>query len=881
MSESEAAWFNKAVLMRPRRLSYDETAWNGHIPFAAWAVAVCKPRVLVELGIHLGVSFGAFCQAVEENGTQTQCFAVDTWQGELHAGRYNEAVYDEVAAYFGKTYPETARLLRTTFDNALSQFADGTVDLLHIDGLHSYEAVKHDFETWLPKMSGRGVILFHDTVVRDHDFGVWQLWAELEDRYPSIEFGHSHGLGVLFLGKDSSPEVRSMVEIGQQGQTSPVKRFFERVASDIQAPKPAEVRKTWLDTTPVRAARLQLGRARMVGRALPGILKMGGGPVSAARKAVKVLQNEGWSGVMHRVVLGDLMSRQGKFLEWVAKFDTIDQGARDRLRGRIERMPARPLISIIMPVYNPNLEHLEQAIRSVRDQLYPEWQLCIADDASTDARVPETLKRLAMEEPRISLTIRDRNGHISHASNSAIELAKGPFIALLDHDDLLREHALFCLAQVINSTPDAGLIYSDEDKIDEQGRRLDPYFKPDFNPELMLGHNMINHLAAYRTSLVRELGGFRAGFEGAQDYDLAWRCIEKLNASQIVHIPRVLYHWRKHAQSTAAAAVAKPYAFQIGERVLNEHFTRIGSTARATLPAGETTYRINFPIPKPLPLVSILIPTRNALELIQRCVDSIVERSTYPAFEIIIIDNGSDDPATLAYFDGLKVDTRIQFLRDNGPFNFSILNNKAVEIAKGELICLLNNDTEIITPGWLEEMIGLAILPEIGAVGAKLLYPNNTLQHGGVVLGILGAAGHGHKYAPRTFRGKNDRAALLQNFSAVTAACLMVRKSVYREVGGLDEGQLRIGYGDVDFCLKIGGAGYRNVWTPHAELYHHESATRGHDLDGEKKARFHAEIRELRARWKHLLDRDPYYNPNLTLEREDFSLGWPPRVDPL
>ena len=528
-----------------------------------------------------------------------------------------------------------------------------------------------------------------------------------------------------------------------------------------------------------------------------------------------------------------------------------------------------------MPCYNPDPQFLRAAIASVQAQIYPRWQLCIADDASSSPLVRGVLESCQTQDPRIQVVFRPKNGHISAASNSALELVTGDWVALMDHDDLLPEDALLWVAECVRDHPDVRLIYTDEDKVDDQGRRSDPYFKPDWNLDLFRSHNMFSHLGVLRTDLMREVGGFRQGLEGAQDWDLVLRCSERVAPEQIKHIPRVLYHWRIHEQSTANSIDAKPYATIAGERALNEHFQRLAVDAKAEYVG--CGYRTHFGLPSPPPLVSLIIPTRNAIGLVRQCIESIQARTDYPNWEIILVDNGSDDPAALAYFEELAAQPRIRVLRDDGPFNYSALNNQAVAIAHGEFVGLINNDIEVMSPGWLSEMVSLARQQGVGAVGARLWYPDMTLQHGGVVIGLGGVAGHSHKRLPRGMHGYAQRAVLVQSFSAVTAACLVVRKSAYAQVGGLDAVNLKVAFNDVDFCLRLREAGYRNVWTPYAELIHHESATRGDDIAPEKRERFQREVLYMKQRWPAVIAHDPAYNPNLTLDSEDFALAWPPR----
>lgn len=563
---------------------------------------------------------------------------------------------------------------------------------------------------------------------------------------------------------------------------------------------------------------------------------------------------------------------------WLKHYAGLDDTHRELIRSQISGWESPPLLSVIMPVYNADIRYLRQAIDSVRRQLYPHWQLCIADDCSTHADIRPVLEEYAAADSRIQVVYRPENGHISLASNSAIELATGEWIALLDQDDLLTEDALFYVARAIIAQPDVQLIYSDEDKIRDNGQRYDPGFKPDWNPDFLRGLNIISHLGVYRTSRVRALGGFRKGYEGAQDHDLALRYTEGLPAGSICHIPRVLYHWRSHKGSTAQKGSNKNYASSAGQRAIQDHLARTHVQGDVEV-ISDGVYRIRYHLPQNPPLVSLIIPTRNGLALTRQCISSILEKTTYPNYEILLVDNNSDDPATLRYFESLQGHPRIRVLRDEQPFNYSAINNDAVQHARGEIIGLVNNDIEVIAPDWLSEMVSLAIQPGVGAVGARLLYPDGRLQHGGVLLGLGGVAGHAHKFLKRKSNGYMKRARLTHALTAVTAACLIVRKSIYESVGGLDAEHLKIAFNDVDFCLRVHAAGYRNIWTPHAELYHHESATRGREDTPEKQQRFLAEIAFMEERWGDMLAKDPAYNPNLTRDREDFSLAWPPRND--
>jgi glycosyltransferase involved in cell wall biosynthesis len=640
-------------------------------------------------------------------------------------------------------------------------------------------------------------------------------------------------------------------------------------------------------TKPLKAVGSTVKRIHLIFERTNLEIRHRGGIIKACQKVVRLFRKEGLTGVKRRLKPalsgGQIRSSLGSgghdrndYAEWIRRYDQISDEQRDIMRSQISSFPSRPLISILMPTYNPKPEWLIEAIESVRKQIYTNWELCIADDASTDERILAILKRYSEEDPRIKVIFRSENGHISAASNSALELVTGDWVALLDHDDVLAEQALFRVVEAINQFPDLRLIYSDEDKIDEAGHRFGPYFKCDWNPDLFYSHNMISHLGVYRADLVRDIGGFRAEFDGSQDYDLALRCIERINADQIHHLPYMLYHWRVHEQSTAKSPDVKPYAMPAAERALNDHFQRQKIHATAELIG--CGYRVRYALPDIQPLVSLIIPTRNQVKLLRKCIESIIKKTTYQHYEILIIDNGSNDPSTLTYLEKLRLEPKVSVIRDERPFNYSALNNAAVKLAQGELIGLLNNGVEVITPDWLSEMVSIALQPRVGAVGARLWYPNDTLQHGGVILGVGGSAGHAHKGFPKGHHGYAGRMSLISSFSAVTGACLIVRKHLYEAVGGLNEVDLTVAFNDVDFCLRLREAGYRNVWTPYAELYHHESATRGYEDTPEKQARFSKEVAYMQQRWGDLLFNDPAYSPNLTLDYEDFSLAWPPRV---
>ena len=561
---------------------------------------------------------------------------------------------------------------------------------------------------------------------------------------------------------------------------------------------------------------------------------------------------------------------------WVRRFDSSVAYDLRQMEGRIARFKRRPVVSIVMPVYNTPEQWLRLCLDSVLAQTYPHWELCIADDASPDPRVGEVLAEYAARDPRIKVMRRAANGHISAASNSALEMVTGDYVALLDHDDEIAPHALYMVAKALDEHPGLRLMYSDEDKIDEHGNRFAPYFKPDWNPELLLSQNYVCHLTVCDAALLREVGGFRVGFEGSQDHDLALRVTARLARDEIGHIPHILYHWRAIASSTALSGAAKTYTDVAGVRAITSYLHARGETT-ATVEPVTGGYRVRRPVGDDGPLVSLVIPTRDRVELLRMSVGGILEHTRYRNFEIVIVDNQSTDSESLAYMEDVQRDPRVRVLRYDAPFNYSRINNVAVSECRGTVIGLVNNDIEVIDGGWLEEMLGLALRPEYGAVGAMLYYPDNRIQHAGVVIGTGGVAGHAYVGQARGAPGQHNRAMLAQNLSAVTAACLLVRREVFDEVGGLDE-DFEVAFNDVDFCLRVAARGYRNVWTPWAELYHHESASRGYEDNPEKMARFMGEVERIQGRWGSSLAWDPAYNPNLSLLDGNFDLAIPPRL---
>lgn len=590
------------------------------------------------------------------------------------------------------------------------------------------------------------------------------------------------------------------------------------------------------------------------------------GEVRAALKREAREQGVKWRSLAlaHYEATFERRSGQRNYTKWL---ETRRELSPDHVAKVIGMLPRHPKISLLLSVESVGVEWLRGCLDSVLGQLYGDWELFGLADA---ARAPDAwglLQAYAARDARIRLVA-------GAALCEAFDRVSGEFVTLIGADDALSPHALFHVIEALHRHPDAGLLYGDEDRIDGRGVRRDPHFKPQWNPDLLLAQNYIGRLAVFRTELLRVLGGFDV--EAGQvwtEHELALRVTSRLSAAQIVHIPFVMYHRRIEAEQ-AAAKQGEDRQTSPGQ------LTVVGAHVRAQVPEAEVmtgtlphTCRVRWPLPRRLPLVSLLIPTRDRVEILKPCVDVILERSGYPKLEVLILDNQSVCAETLAYMREVSArDERVRVLRWDRPFNYAAINNFGALYAKGEILGLVNNDIEPINADWLDEMVRHACRPEIGCVGAKLYYPNDTIQHAGVILGIGGVAGHAHKHFNRKSPGYCGRLQVTHNVSAVTGACMLLRRSVFEEVGGLNEKSLAVTYNDVDLCLKVRQAGYRNVWTPYAELYHHESMSRGTADTSAKRGRAKAEAAYMRRTWGRLLDHDPAYNPNLTLVHEDFSL---------
>ncbi len=952
----------------PQYLS-NVTSWHEHLPFGYDLVSQARPSIIVELGVHLGDSYFNFCQSVKDHSVVCKCFGIDTWEGEKHSGKYEDDVWEIVNSYNSENYSEFSTFIRGTFSESLKIFEDSSIDILHIDGLHTYEAVKRDFSDWLPKVSPMGIILIHDIVEFRDDFGVWKFWDEVKCDYPSFGFSHGHGLGLLqnkqiggeninfsigwidkpilesshypILGKnlvlqkeisilrENFTHLKNECSLLNNSLTSQVNLLKEKdsllhelentliekdfLLSDLKTEfeetetliyqKDQLIQETtqekilsqdrltrmqnsfsWKVTSPLRFLRRNLID--------PRISKNSKSPFDAESylnlnpDLKKHFKNNLDDAERHFHLHGKKEGRQYlreshraplNYSEWVKKHDNPDESFFEQNISAYERLDSKPLISIIVPVFEISPKSFEQTINSVYSQIYSNWELIIVDDCSLRTDLKRKLLEIKESDKRIKVFFRKTNGHISEASNTGIEKCSGEYVVFLDHDDLLCRHSLLRFGQVLNSNPNTKLIYSDEDKINFFGRRVDPFFKPDWNPDLLLSQNYICHLCCIRTDLVRKVSGFRKGFEGAQDWDLFLRITELLEESEIIHIPEILYHWKKSRGSTSTGVGTKDYVYENSLKTIESALERRNIVASVELTCRPNNYiRVRYKVSKP-PLVSIIIPTRDRYDLLQVCIDGVLNKTSYQNFEILVLDNESRERKTLEYLDEINSDKRVRIIRTSGNFNYSKINNQGVEKAEGDLVLFLNNDVEPINEDWLLEMVSHAVRPEIGCVGAKLLFPNDTIQHGGVVLGLGGLAGHAFKGFPSSHNGYKNRLSLVQNYSAVTAACLLVKKEVFKKAGGFNEEDLQVAFNDVDLCLKIKKLGYHNLWTPFSLLYHYESASRGDDLSPKKLKRFNREASYLKEKWSDWILHDPNYNLNLTRDREDFSLGQPVR----
>lgn len=910
---SDPSWLSRhPILLEPPRHIRSGVAGNQQAAVLFILVDLLRPRRILEVGRGDDETYLSLVQAADKLGLGAVGGVMLPASGTRSASDVVPSVRWDAPSdrsSLGATHGSKDRI---TTGSALS----APIDVFLLTTAFGDAFLAQAFEAAKPYLSDRAVVIFDSIHLRRAESPVSALWNEMRRTFVNREIDFGEGLGLLAFGEAAvagCPEIFATSEDRWQALT----RLFAMVGettnevvadrlrsrpddhqgvgqgeqlTDIDAIRAGLIGRLMVDLTTTSASLNE--QSRLLASANEAL-------VEANQHVADVVGSLSWRvteplrrakqrvrrrvSPAARVVRAALArpSDRAEYAAWVAQFDTLSPEIREAIARDVAKLPSPPVISIVMPVFNVAAEHLERAIESVIEQIYPFWELCVADDASTAVHVRPLLERYAAEEERIRVVFRQTNGHISAASNSALALAQGDYVGFLDHDDELAPHALYAVAKELQSFPDAEILYSDEDRIDERGRRFGPHFKPDYNPELLLGQNFVTHFCVYRRSLLESTGGFRLGFEGSQDHDLLLRATARCAPDQIRHIPRVLYHWRAIPGSVALSVDEKPYAGLAGRRAVEEHVRALDPGAEVLEGPNPVVYRARFSLPQKRPLVSIIVPTRNGVGMLRRCIDSVFDKTTYRPFELIVMDNGTDEPASLEYLDGLERQQHCTVLRDTRPFNYAALNNAAAERARGEFLLLLNNDTEVITPEWLDEMVRWGVRPGIGTVGAKLLYEDGTLQHGGLVLGIGGIAGHSHKAFPGDSPGYFGRLQIAHQVGGNTGACLLVRRSVYLEHGGLDAKNLKVSYNDVDFCIRLARSGLRHIWTPFAVLSHYESKSRGSDEAPGNRGRAARERHYMRWRWRSDLEYDPAYSSNLTNGTQDFGLAWPPRVPPL
>lgn len=573
-----------------------------------------------------------------------------------------------------------------------------------------------------------------------------------------------------------------------------------------------------------------------------------------------------WIEMKRYMIMGTAAEPEEFYQIWINKNEPNEEELEKQKDIKFE---INPKISIIIPMYNTPEKFFKELVDGLIEQTYPNWELCLADGSPEKN---EKLEKIYKKDERIKYKFIGENKGISGNTNAALELATGDFIALLDHDDLLPKFSLYEIVKCINKNPDVDFIYTDEDKFEELGgKRYDPYFKSDFAPDTLRANNFICHFSVFKKELMEELGGFRSEFDGAQDYDIILRMSEK--AKKIIHIPKVLYHWRVHALSTAkSGGTAKPYAYEAGIKAVQAHIDRIG--LKGEVVSGNTlgTYKVNYEI-KGNPKVSIVIPNKDYASTLKVCLKSIKRLTTYENYEIIVVENNSEEQKTFDYYDEIDGKDKIKVVKyPKKGFNYSKIINYGVANSDGEYIIQLNNDTELITPNWIEEMLGFAQREDVGGVGAELFYPDKSIQHAGIIIGIGGVAGHVFRNIPHGMHGYFSKDAMIQNMSAVTAACIMASRKMYETVGNMDE-KFEVAFNDVDFCLKIREQGKLIVYNPYVQFIHYESKSRGFEDTLEKQKRFKGEVERFQKKWEKILkDGDPYYNINLRLDNDQCAI---------
>ena len=609
------------------------------------------------------------------------------------------------------------------------------------------------------------------------------------------------------------------------------------------------------------------------------------GIIKTIKKCIKTVLRK-----IIRTLKGEKDLQYGDYGGWIKYNEPKDADLKKQMKVKFK---IAPKISVIVPMYNTKEKFFKDLVKCMIDQTYPNWELCLADGSP---KQNENLKKYIEQDERIKYKFLGENKGIAGNTNAAIEMATGEYIALLDHDDILADYALYEVVYALNKFPNSEFLYSDEDKIDENDNRYDAYFKPDFAPDTLRCQNYICHFSIFRKDLMDKLQGFRADYDGAQDYDIFLRMSETAKPENITHIPKILYHWRVHSESTAKLnSNAKNYAFEAGKKAIEDHLKRVGLEGTVSEGCIEGIYRVDYKVIGN-PKVSIVIPNKDGKDILKVCIDSVLEKTTYSNYEIIVVENNSTSEEIYEYYKEIIKNEKVRVVNYNTGkeilndeecsleftnknrrevkpgFNYSAIINFGVRNAKGEYSIQLNNDTELITPNWLELMVGFCQREDVGAVGVKLYFPDETIQHAGIIVGIGGIAGNRFKSIPKDGHGYFAKESMIENLSSVTGACLMAKTRIYEEVDWMDE-TLAVAFNDVDFCLKIREKGYLVVFNPFVEFWHYESKTRGQEDSPEKIKRFQGEICRFEQKWGEILDSgDPYYNVNLSLDTEVYHM---------
>ena len=808
-------------------------------------------------------------------------------------------MYRSVLEHTENCYEAFASLMRMTYDEALGCFSDGTIDLLHINGMQTYESVKHAFDSWLPKLSEKSVVLLHDINAKEGSLGAWKLWEELSSQYSHIGFEHSYGLGVLLIGKKIDEQMAALAgEWTIPEKQMVIKSLFAIAGQRIVQNACQERYEENLNQLRERAHEL----SRILEKRETKILQQQGVIETLSEKNERMVRSSSWRVTKPiRNLSKSLRKRSRKlrsFFPWtkkeydkaIAAFLSFDPSSGYSLVSKstatakngytyvlpqkphdfsdfMESDDARPVFSIVVPVFNTPQQVFQKMADSVKSQWYPHWELILVDDASTSEKTLECMENL--QDERIIKKVLQENQGIAGATNAGIATATGDYVVFLDHDDELTVDCLYELARCIEQE-DPDYIYSDEDKISEQGIFVEPHFKPDWSPDTMMSTMYVCHVSCVRRNLLEQLGGLRSQYDGCQDWDTILRLTEKTN--RISHVPKVLYHWRQITGSVASSIDAKPAVREASKRVREDALNRRGlSGSVEELENHRGYFRVNYHLQGD-PKFSLIIPTRDNVAKLRRCVESITDNTNYKNYELVIIDNGSREMSTRSFFSELREQKSFRVIEHDAPFNFSELNNIGTDHAEGDILLFLNDDTEVITSDWLERMGGYAQLSHVGAVGAKLLYPEKgDIQHAGV-LNLQDGPRHAFLHNKRECPGYFMRNLLEYNWLAVTGACLMIERKKFIGIGGFDEG-FPIAYNDVELCFRLYKKGYYNVVCQKVELFHYESASRGIDMHDRAKAqRLSLDKRHLYEVHPAFFQHDPFYNLNLHPDGTNFDL---------